>query len=50
MDIAKKPYEISLWDEQLIWHRRKLQSIDNNSRFTDENPYTRGTYYVESGA
>jgi hypothetical protein len=30
MSITKKPYEISLWDEQLAWHRRKLEIVDVN--------------------
>ena len=50
MDIVKKPYEISLWDEQLVWFRRALVLVDNKTEFTTENPYIRGAYYVVSGA
>ena len=37
MSITKKPYEISLWDEELSWHRRKLEQIT----ITDKNDYRR---------
>lgn len=42
MDMFKKPYEISLWDEQLVWHRRKLEQVN-----VEENKYERGVYYSE---
>lgn len=45
MDIRKKPYEISLWDEQLVWFRRKLIQVE-----VTENTYKRGTYYVKTDA
>ena len=45
MDIRKKPYEISLWDEQLVWHRRKLAMVE----LTAET-YKRGVYYVQTDA
>jgi hypothetical protein len=40
MDITKKPYEISLWEDQLFWHRRKLVKAD----VTEDN-YVPGKYY-----
>jgi hypothetical protein len=43
----KKPYEISLWDDRLIWHRRKLVLVDHSIEFTRNNPYKRGIYYIE---
>lgn len=43
MNIAKKPYEISLWDEQLVWHRRKLKQVE-----VEKENYCRGVYYVVS--
>ena len=43
MDIAKKSYEISLWDEQLIWHRRKLRPI-----CVKEKDYTPGKFFSQS--
>ena len=46
MSITKKPYEISLWDEQLVWHRRKLEPI----QITSKDDYKRGAYYVKSDA
>jgi hypothetical protein len=27
MNIAKKPYEISLWEDELVWHTRELEPI-----------------------
>jgi hypothetical protein len=50
MSIAKKPYEISLWNERLVWHRRKLELVNNKTEFTESHPYIRGAYYVRSGA
>lgn len=44
MSITKKPYEISLWDEQLYWHRRGLQVVE----IDDINIYERGKYYVQN--
>ena len=41
MDLFKKPYEISLWDDRLMWHRRKLVSVGTVSK---EN-YRPGKYY-----
>ena len=41
MDLFKKPYEISLWDDRLMWHRRKLVSAGTVSK---EN-YRPGKYY-----
>ena len=46
MSITKKPYEISLWEEQLVWHRRKLEPIPIASK----DDYKRGAYYVKSDA
>lgn len=43
MNITKKPYEISLWDEQLVWHRRKLKQVE-----VEKENYCRGVYYVVS--
>jgi hypothetical protein len=43
-DILKKPYEISLWDEQLCWHRRKLELVGR----LEKDQYSSGTYYYES--
>ena len=40
MDITKKPYEISLWEDQLFWHRRKLVKAD-----VTEDSYVPGKYY-----
>jgi hypothetical protein len=41
MELLKQPYEISLWKDELVWHRRKLDiatvSIDT---------YERGKYYI----
>ena len=28
MNITKKPYEISLWEDELVWHRRKLNRAE----------------------
>ena len=50
MNMFKKPYEISLWDDRLIWHRRKLDQVDKEIEFTQENPYKRGKYYVEKSS
>ena len=43
--ILKKPYEISLWDEQLIWHRRKLALA--NPQPTKDN-YEVGKFYSQN--
>ena len=43
--ILKKPYEISLWDEQLIWHRRKLELADPQP--TKDN-YEVGKFYSQN--
>lgn len=40
-DVLKKPYEISLWEEQLYWHRRKLVLIGA----VKEKDYKPGKYY-----
>lgn len=42
-NILKKPYEISLWDEQLYWHRRKLVEVS-----VSKQNYTPGKYYSQS--
>jgi hypothetical protein len=26
-NLIKKPYEISLWEDHLIWHRKRLEPI-----------------------
>ena len=41
---AKRPYEISLWDEQLIWERRKLEQVEG----LEEGKYTPGEYYSQN--
>ena len=46
MENFKKPYEISLWEDQLTWHRRKLELNKNTSK----DNYKRGAYYVKSNA
>jgi hypothetical protein len=43
MSITKKPYEISLWDEQLVWHRRELEPV-----FINENDYEPGKYFSQN--
>lgn len=43
--ILKKPYEISLWDEQLIWHRRKLILADPQPT---EDSYEVGKFYSQN--
>lgn len=44
MDITKKPYEISLWDEKLYWHRRKLNLVGK----LEESDYEPGKYYSQN--
>ena len=39
-NLFKKEYEISLWDDVLYWHRRKLKKIA-----VTENDYQPGKYY-----
>jgi hypothetical protein len=39
-NIIKKPYEISLWDEKLVWHRKKLKLAEVN-----EDKYEPGKFY-----
>jgi hypothetical protein len=46
MDLIKKPYEISLWKDELIWHRRKLKVVDT---LTEDN-YKPGIYYSQNKA
>ena len=40
MDTFKKPYEISLWEDELVWHRRKLSKVQIN-----KDDYEKGKYY-----
>ena len=40
MDVFKRPYEISLWEDKLVWHRRKLVAVD-----VQEKDYMPGKYY-----
>lgn len=42
-DIIKKPYEISLWDEKLVWHRKKLKLAEVN-----EDKYEPGKFYSQN--
>lgn len=42
-NLFKKEYEISLWDDVLYWHRRKLKKIA-----VTENDYQPGKYYSQS--
>ena len=44
MEVLKKPYEISLWDDQLIWHRRKLV----NANISSASAYEPGKYYSKN--
>jgi hypothetical protein len=41
--ILKKPYEISLWDEKIYWHRRRLIEAEG---ITDKN-YQPGKFYSQ---
>lgn len=41
--ILKKPYEISLWDEKIYWHRRRLIEAEG---VTDKN-YQPGKFYSQ---
>jgi hypothetical protein len=43
MDITKKPYEISLWDDQLFCYRRKLEKVKDGE--VNESSYVPGRYY-----
>lgn len=43
VNIKRKPYEISLWEETLIWQRRKLEIAEN---ITKDN-YEPGVYYYD---
>ena len=40
MNITKKPYEISLWEDELVWHRRKLDKVEISA-----DDYEKGKYY-----
>ena len=42
MEIFKKPYEISLWEDELVWHRRKLNIVELTS-----DTYKIGVYYSQ---
>ena len=41
MELLKQPYEISVWRDVQVWHRRKLQKIS-----VSEAGYERGKYYT----
>ena len=43
MNVIKKPYEISLWDEQLRWYRNRLSAIT-----LTKDKYESGKYYTQS--
>jgi hypothetical protein len=43
MSITKKPYEISLWDEKLAWHRRELEPV-----IVNEEDYQPGTFFSQN--
>jgi hypothetical protein len=43
-NIKKKPYEISLWEDVLFWHRRKLAPIT----FDNGAGYETGKYYSKN--
>ena len=40
MNITKRPYEISLWKDQLVWHRRRLDRVEISA-----DDYEKGKYY-----
>jgi hypothetical protein len=40
-EILKKDYEISLWEEDLIWMRQQLKGAPG----LKESTYNKGTYY-----
>ena len=42
-NLIKKPYEISLWEDKLLWHRRKLTFID-----VEEKNYEPGIFYSQN--
>ena len=43
MDLFKKPYEISLWTEELVWQSNKLESVGNLNAKT----YEPGKYFSQ---
>jgi hypothetical protein len=42
MNIAKKPYEISLWEEKPVWVRHELEHV-----IVLESDYKPGKYYSQ---
>jgi hypothetical protein len=42
-NLIRKPYEISLWEDRLVWHRRKLVLISIN-----EAEYEPGKFYSQN--
>ena len=41
--IIKKPYEISLWEDRLVWHRKKLIKV-----LVNEENYAPGVFYSQN--
>ena len=41
-NLFKKQYEISLWEDVLYWHRRKLEQVN-----IEEAEYKPGKYYSQ---
>lgn len=43
-NLIKKPYEISLWEDRLVWHRKKLIEVTT----VNEETYEPGKYYSQN--